>query len=99
MSLIGKQPVEAYFFDSFLRNAINGESKYEDIFRPIILEACEFANKRISLMKLSRKYFRFIMYLSKIKCVKKCSAYDLKLSEIREYIISDWENYCTEVER
>lgn len=99
MSLISKQPVEAYFFDSFLRNAINGETKYEDIVRPIILQASEFANKRITLMKLERKWFHFVLYLSKIPATKKVSESNLMLPEIRKFIIENWENYCHEVER
>lgn len=98
MSLTGKQYTEAYFFDSFLKRAIDGEEKYLEIVKPIILESSEFANNKISLMKLNRKYLSFTIYLSKIKIVKKVTESNLLLSEIKSHINSDWENFCQQTD-
>ena len=94
MSLTGKQYTEAYFFDSFLKRAINGEEKYLEIIKPIILEAADFARKQISVMKLSRKYVSYVIYLSQIKFMKKVTEGNLMLPEIKSYINSDWQNFC-----
>ncbi len=99
MSLTGKQYTEAYFFDSFLKRAIDGEEKYLAIVEPTILEAGEFARKQISLMKLNRKYFSYVIYLSKIKFMKKVTKDNLMLADIRKYITADWDNFCHQTDR
>lgn len=98
MSLTGKQYTEAYFFDSFLKRAIDGEEKYLEIIKPIILEAIECANKRISVMKMNRHYLGFKIYLSQIKFLKKASESNLMLPEIKSYINADWQNFCEQTD-
>lgn len=98
MSLTGKQYTEAYFFDSFLKRAIDGEEKYLEIIKPIILEAVQIANKRVSVMKTDRKYLRFKIYLSQIRFMKEVNENNLMLSKIKSYINADWENFCQQTD-
>lgn len=97
MSLISKQNSEAYFFDSFLKRAIDGDERYLEIVKPIILEAARFARKQIDVFKLDRKAFSTKLYLSKIKAIKKVTPDNLMLPEIRKYILDHWEDYSDSI--
>ena len=99
MTLCSKPNPEPYFFKSFLEKALNGEEAYIEIVKPILLEASDYKNKKITLYEINREYFKWKLYLQRFKLIGALSEFNLCLKELLEFIEEDWvEFYNTTAE-